>query len=315
MNDIRVERYHDGLQADWAAVLGSSRNGVFLFDRAFMEYHADRFIDFSAIAYAKGKPVALIPAAIDPASAAAISHPGLTFGGVVVTRKLHGATAIAATGAMLDAMRGWGAASLVVKLLPGILATYPADEPVYALWQHGFSVFRRDLSCVLPLQDALRVSNERRRGIKTAKRLDLQVATTPTGDFHALLTRVLGARHDTNPVHSENELMTLMQRFPKRIFIRGAWQDQRLLAGTLVFRYNHVWHTQYLASGPQGRECGALDLVISSLIDEARAAGASHLSFGSCTTQGGTVLNEGLLHQKEGFGARPIVHAFMRGEL
>ena len=48
---------------------------------------------------------------------------------------------------------------------------------------------------------------------------------------------------------------------------------------------------------------------------EATDAGASWLSFGTSTTDNGRTLNEGLLWQKESFGARSVTHDFLRGTL
>ena len=73
---ILVKRYASGLAADWLKILTNSRNGVFFFDRNFIEYHGDRFTDFSAIAYFDGEPMALLPACIDVASGHASSHAG-----------------------------------------------------------------------------------------------------------------------------------------------------------------------------------------------------------------------------------------------
>ena len=51
---MEVRRYVPALADDWHAVLARSRNGLFLFERTYMDYHADRFPDCSAIAYADG---------------------------------------------------------------------------------------------------------------------------------------------------------------------------------------------------------------------------------------------------------------------
>lgn len=58
--DILVKRYGPDFAANWANILVSARNGVFLFERGFIEYHDDRFVDFSAIAYLGDEPVALL---------------------------------------------------------------------------------------------------------------------------------------------------------------------------------------------------------------------------------------------------------------
>jgi len=102
----------------------------------------------------------------------------------------------------------------------------------------------------------------------------------------------------------------LKSRFPKNIELRAAYVDGDIVAGTIVYKYGHVWHTQYLASSEIGKKVGGLDFVIYSLIDEARKEGCEYLSFGASTTQAGKVLNEGLIWQKESYGARGLTHDY-----
>lgn len=313
--NILIKKYVPNLMADWAKVLASSRNGIFLFDRSFVEYHGDRFTDFSTIAYIDEEPVALLPASIDLNNGWATSHAGLTYGGVVLKRDLRGTDAISIINALLDWLKSEGVKQLTVKLLPEIFCTYPSEEVEYAFWRRGFSLVRRDLSSILPLHDSLPFNTLKVRAVKKAKKANLSVKSLSLDSFHALVTDVLRAQHETSPVHSLAELELLAGRFPNRIFVRGAMNGDDLLAGTLVFNYGHIWHTQYLASSDAGRALGALDLVIDSLIDEARVDGVTHLSFGSSTEEAGMVLNQGLIWQKESYGARSITHDFISGFL
>ena len=91
----------------------------------------------------------------------------------------------------------------------------------------------------------------------------------------------------------------------------GGWpsQDasQRLQAGAVLFHYDGVTHTQYLASSPAGRDSHAQHRVIDTAIESARARGQRWFSFGTSTTEGGRVLNDGLLRHKEMFGARSTI--------
>ena len=280
---IMVKRYGMDFAADWAKVLLSARNGIFIFERGFIEYHGDRFVDFSAIAYLDDEPVALLPAAIDQNTGEASSHPGLTFGGVVLRRELRGDVAIALINALLDWCKACGAKSLTVKILPHVFCTYPSAELEYTLWCRGFTLIRRDLSSLLPLKDSLPFNSSKKGGVKKAKKSGLTVGNFRLPAFHSLLAQVLQAQHGAVPVHSLAELMLLATRFPRNISVRSATKDDEMLAGTLIFHYGPVWHTQYLASSPSGRELGALDLVIESVIDEARAQGGKYLSFGAST--------------------------------
>jgi hypothetical protein len=310
---VEVRRYEPALQADWASVLGRARNGLFLFDRGYMEYHADRFPDFSAIAYVDGEAAVLLPATKAADSARVASHAGLTFGGFVLAKDLRSETAIAAVDAICEALKGWGAEGLTVKPVPLAFCEAPSQDAEYALFRRGFTLARRDLSSFVAASQPLLPSKSKRRDAAHAARLGVRIEETGIDRFFPLLSDVLRARHEAEPVHSREELGLLQGRFPDRIRAVGAFLDDRLAAGALVFRYDRVWHTQYLATGEEGRSSNALDLLILTLIDQAREAGVDGLSLG--TSMQGDGLNAGLLWQKESFGARTILHDVLEGDL
>jgi hypothetical protein len=313
---VDVRRYGPELEPDWHSLLADSRNGLFLFDRAYMDYHADRFPDFSAIAYLEGRAAVAIPATMQAGSGEAFSHSGLTFGGFIIRRDLRGEGGLACIDSRLDAMRCWGAAELEVRLPPQFLAAYPSMEADYALWRRGFTLVRRDLSSALLLRGPMPFNKSKKQSVAKAKKAGLSVADGGSlADFHELLGTVLEERHGVAPVHSLDELELLSSRFPEKIFLRSVEHEGRMLAGIVVYSYPTAWHTQYMAVSDEGRALGALDLAIAALIDEATKSGADWLSFGTSTTDQGRHINEGLLWQKESFGARSITHDFMRGKL
>jgi hypothetical protein len=312
---IEVRRYSPELADDWHSLLAESRNGLFLFDRAYMEYHADRFPDFSAIAYDEGKPVALLPATKPEGDGHVVSHAGLTFGGFVFRRDLRGSVALDCIDAILEALKDWGGSELTVKLVPWPFCSYPSQEGDYGLWRRGFSLVRRDLSTVLPVTDPLPFNSSKRQAAAKAGKAGLQVTGGGLDAFHVLLEEVLGWRHGAAPVHSREELELLTGRFPEQIVLRTVAHDGAMLAGVLVYRYATAWHTQYMAASQEGRKLGALDLIIDQLISDARDAGVPWVSFGTSTTDEGRELNDGLLWQKESFGGRSIAHDFLHGPL
>jgi hypothetical protein len=280
-----------------------------------MDYHADRFEDLSAMAYVDRQLAAVLPVAVDRESGLASSHGGLTFGGPVFRRDLRGEVALAAIDAMLDGLRAWGARELEVRLLPQFLLSYPSAETDYALWRRDFSLVRRDLSSVVPLAQRIDLNSSKKQAVAKAMKAGLTVGEGSMEAFHALLAEVLGWRHGVTPVHTCEELALLKDRFPEQILLRAVEQDGEMFAGVLVYRYPTAWHTQYMAASHDGRRLGALDLILSRLLDEAAEAGADWLSFGTSTTAEGRQLNKGLLWQKESFGARSVTHDFMRGTL
>lgn len=310
---VVVRRYQEELKGDWSDVLTASKNGLFLFDRNYIEYHGDRFIDVSLVAYMDDLPVAVFPVAMGAGDKEAVSHPGLTFGGVVFIHDIRGNAAIAVIEAFLDYLHELGVGVLTVKLLPQVFAGYPSAELDYVLWRRGFSLVRRDLSSLLPLRNPIPFNTSKRQSIGKAVKAGLAIASASAAEFHELLTDVLNRQHGVRPVHSSDDMDLLMRRFPGMIDIYAAKLDGRLLAGAMVYKYNHIWHTQYLACSDQGRDCGALDFVVNHIKDVATGLDLDYLSFGTSSENAGKQLNEGLLWQKESFGARSATHDFMQG--
>ena len=79
------------------------------------------------------------------------------------------------------------------------------------------------------------------------------------------------------------------------------------MAGCVLYVTERVVHVQYIGSTPEGRACGAVDLLFHHLIHEAYKD-VPYFDMGTSVEEGGRVLNEGLIFQKEGFGGRAVVY-------
>lgn len=85
---IAGHTYHASQAREWDQAVGTSRNGTFLLRRSFMDYHANRFTDHSLLFKNQtGHILGLLPAHIRPEQHLAISHGGLTYGGLVLSPK------------------------------------------------------------------------------------------------------------------------------------------------------------------------------------------------------------------------------------
>lgn len=82
---IEIHRYTAAYHRDWNDFVSESSNGTFLFLREYMEYHADRFTDYSLLVYDGNKLLALLPA--NRSGDVLYSHAGLTYGGLIVTTR------------------------------------------------------------------------------------------------------------------------------------------------------------------------------------------------------------------------------------
>lgn len=76
---LSVVRYTSDQKIVWDSFVAASRNGTFLFMRDYMDYHADRFTDYSLMFYKGGRLLALLPGNIEDDTYC--THGGLTYGG------------------------------------------------------------------------------------------------------------------------------------------------------------------------------------------------------------------------------------------
>ncbi|GLQ49953.1 GNAT family N-acetyltransferase [Dyella flava] len=296
----------------WDALVGQSRNGNFLHRRSYMDYHADRFVDQSLLIERDGKPEAVFPA--NRKDGVVVSHGGLTYAGLITTQDVRAEATLAVFEQISEHYRAQGVRRIVYKAIPHIFHAYPAEEDLYALHRLGATLTRRDISSVVPLREAFRFADGRKRSISKAKKAGVQIRTgVDLTAFHALLTEVLH-KHEVVPTHSPQELRLLQSRFPDHIVLHEAYVEDTLLAGVLVYDFGRTVHTQYMAASEQGRELNALSLLLGELIGH-RYADRIYFSFGVSTEQEGRYLNGGLIMQKERFGARAVVHDFYQWEL
>ena len=311
---LQVTKYEGNRKLEWDNFLKTSKNGHFFFYRDYMEYHSDRFQDFSLIIYNdKGNIMALLPASIDGDTV--ISHGGLTFGGFVCDSKMTAAKMLDVFGNVKQFLKNAGVRMLIYKCMPAIYNKYPSDEDLYALFRNNAKLYRRDVSFSIYLLDRLPYRYTRKSEIKKGYKHQYSLQeSSKYGEYIALLDKILMKYHGTHPVHNVNELRLLAEKFPYNIKLYTAEKKGRIEAGTVLFLQSGVVHTQYLANSDEGKKTGALDCLLDWLITDVYKD-KTWFDFGISCEQEGRYLNEGLAAQKEGFGARAVVHDFYRIEL
>lgn len=304
---IEITNYNPKLHKNiWNIFNKDSKNGLFMFDRNYMDYHSDRFKDNSLMFYDDEKLIALLPCNVS--QNALYSHQGLTFGGFIVDENMKQGKMLECFEVLKEYMQENCFEKLIYKSTPYIYHKIPAQEDLYALFKNNAKLFRIDCSTTIDLQNTLKMSDLRKRCIKKAQKNKVEI--TLSEDFEAfvmLLNSVLQKQHGVNAVHNTEELKLLYSRFPQNIKLFVAKIDKEIIAAALLFIYDNLVHTQYLAANEKAREIGALDLLIKTLIDEF-AKSKKYFDFGISTENGGQFLNQGLISQKEGFGGRTIVH-------
>lgn len=292
----------------WNNFNKDAKNGLFMFDRNYMDYHNDRFIDNSLMFYEGEKLIALLPCNI--VENILYSHQGLTFGGFIMDENMKQGRMLECFEVLKEYIKENNFKKLIYKSIPHIYHKIPAQEDLYALFRNKAELFRVDCSTTIDLQNIFKMSDLRKRCIKKAQKNEVEVVLSEDfNTFLMLLNSILQKQHGVNAVHSVEELKLLYSRFPQNIKLYVARFNEEIIAATLVFIYENLVHTQYLAANEKAREIGALDLLIKTLMDEF-AKSKKYFDFGISTEDSGEILNHGLISQKEGFGGRSVVHQF-----
>jgi predicted N-acyltransferase len=154
----------------------------------------------------------------------------------------------------------------------------------------------------------MRFSESRKSGIRKAHRQGLTVAeSTDFAAFWQILNENLTGKYGVRPVHSVAELELLHSRFPEKIRLYMAFDGETPVGGTLLFLTPQVLHTQYISANAFGKQHGAIDLLFDHLINNTYKD-YPYIDFGKSTVSDSADLNEQLIFQKEGFGARAVCY-------
>jgi hypothetical protein len=316
---VAVRRYREQDAEAWDALTAESWNGTFLHRRRFLAYHGERFQDLSLIAEDdQGRIIGALPAALHPRRAdTVVSHPGLTYGGVVHKGTLRGAVMLKVLQDICGVYQEMNLRHLQYKAVPHIYHVTPSNDDLYALFRLGAVRYRCDLSAALDLDSRLKPSKLRRRDLGKARRAGVSVAFGPEylEPFWAVLEENLRTKHNTRPVHTLEEITYLQSKFPEQIRCIVGIVRQQVVAGVVLFQAPRVVHVQYSASTAEGNAGGASTAIIDYAIEKSIDLRARYFDFGVSNEQEGRILNEGLYRFKTSFGAGGVTQEYFEVEL
>ncbi len=304
---LEVVRYESSHKKQWNDLVGESRNGTILHNRNYMDYHSHRFADCSFVVLKKNKLSALIPGNISEVSWC--SHQGLTYGGLVVADSMTAQDVLEVFDQLWARLRELGVKRVTYKPVPSIYHRVPSEEDLYALTRLNATLCGRKLSSTIYQQHKIPFSELRKRCSRKAQRSDVKIKRTDCwGEYWRILSDMLQARHAATPLHSLEEITHLAKQFPNDIALFGAYVEQVLVGGVVLFIANsHAVHVQYIASSLEGKAVGAMDLVFDHLVNH-EFKDISVFDFGTSMMSDGVMLAESLIFQKEGFGGRGTVY-------
>lgn len=277
-----------------------------------MDYHSDRFRDFSILVLEDGKLKSILPANLD-LEGNLHSHQGLTYGGFVFNKNERLNNELKYIYKSLKYLSSNNINVVFYKSFPKLYSSIGVDSIDYSFFYLKAILARRDLSLAINFKDRLDLQKRRVRSIKKANNARIQIveARSLTDFWSQILEPNLKKRFETKPVHTIEEITSLKAKFPKNIRQFNAYLNNRILAGTTIFETSNVAHAQYISASDEGRKLGAIDLLFYELI-KAEFNDKLFFDFGICNDKQGKKINFGLLDWKEGFGGRSYSHDFYK---
>ena len=311
---FEVIRYTAARASEWNRFVAQSKNGTFLFDRRYMDYHSDRFEDYSMMVYRKGRLFAILPG--NRKGDTFVSHQGLTYGGFVTGAQATVEHVCEAFVAVNDRLRSDGFRKVVYKPVPWIYQSLPAEEDVYALFVRCHArLIERDVSSTVFLHHRLKFTESRLSGVRKARRSGLEVSESDDVDaFWTILSENLHVKYDAVPVHTASEMRLLKDRFPDNIRLFMTYQGTVPMGGTVLYLTPQVVHTQYISASSEGKRLGALDLLFDHLLNEMDSQ-RLYFDFGTSARENSNEVNSSLIFQKQGFGGRSVCYDWYEYDL
>jgi hypothetical protein len=306
MSNYRVEKYTKENRLAWDTFISGAKNATFLFARDFMEYHSDRFTDYSLLVYKDDLLYAVLPANI--VGDKLYSHKGLTYGSLVLSKSAKLLYTFEAFKALLAFLDAKAISTLELRNIPTFYNTMPSDELSYFLFKANATLIKRDALMVIDTSTKIKFQKNRREGINKAKRNGLTIAVDDNfeGFWNEILIPNLQQKHGVAPVHSLEEIQLLAAKFPDHIKQVNVYKDNVIVAGTTLFLTKTTIHPQYVSGNSDKNAFGSLDLAYDYIINHFDSS-KRYFDFNISSEENGTALNSGLIFWKESCGARTFV--------
>lgn len=265
-----------------------------------MEYHSDRFTDFSLLIFQGNRLMAVLPA--NRNDAVVYSHQGLTYGGLVLKQGMGLEHVTQIFESVLVYLKEEKIKKLVIKQLPEIYHKRPSNELYYLLTKHA-EIIDTQMVLAVDYSKPLQIHKTKQKYYRKGEKHGFVIKKED--DFELFWTQILvprlQTRHNAMPVHTVAEMRYLKSMFPDNIFQYNIYYEEELLAGITIFETDQVVKSQYGATTAKGEQLKAFDYLFLHLIFMYQQQ-KKIFSQGTVTEKNELGYNPGLLKQKEELG-------------
>ena len=301
MKNYTIKRYNSEYFTIWNAFVSSSSNATFLFHRDFMEYHSDRFEDYSLLVFEDEKLISILPA--NRVDDTIFSHQGLTYGGFVFENDISILQIKLVILNTLSFLKENNFKTLKIKEIVSIYLTNSNKGISSFLLESGAIISSKKMNLAIDFKSDFKVSKSKLKHFKRINSIGLEIKKE--GDLSIFWNEVLIPRLDqkfgSKPVHSIDEISKLKVKFPENIYQYNVYLDNEILAGITIFKTNNVIKSQYGTTTENGEKYRALDFLYINLINEFKDE-FDFFDMGTVDDDSELGYNIGLFNQKKELG-------------
>ena len=302
MKNYSVKPYRESDYANWNDFIGQAKNATFLFHRDFMEYHKDRFEDFSLMIFEDEKLIAVLPA--NRVGNIVYSHQGLTYGGLVYSSKLNGEKVETILDSLVFFFKENEVQSFFFKPIPLFYSSKGNAEMEFLMLKKGAFLDKKEMNLGINLAMPLTISKSKLKHFRKIEELDLEMIEEQQLEsfWELVLEPRLLEKYNAKPVHTLQEVTALKEKFPYNIKQFSVYYEDVIIAGITLFETETVVKSQYGATTKKGEELRALDFLFINLIQKYKSEGKLFFDMGIVNEDNEKGYHAGLLKQKEELG-------------
>lgn len=320
---MEIYKYSSEWEQKWDEFVEmKSVNGTFLQTRRFINYHPEgRFVDGSIIFLEKGKIKAVCPACEQNSNGMKVffSHRGMSFGGIILEEDSYRVEKLFEMLELLEEyLKQNGFNKVILKVVPDIFSKKNMALLEYTLQYYGYQEYKELNSYVNLERDVDNIwsgiNRNKKRTLKKAYEQNMIFRelgeNTELENFYSILKKNL-AKHGVTPIHSLDEIIDFANyRLKSETKFYGIFNNEVMLAAGMLFSFvnTKVLHAQNLSADTAYMDSGAITLLYYSVILEAKKMGYTKLSWGISTEENGTVINKGLILNKESYGSEYYIN-------
>ena len=315
MKNYTIKRYEHKDYDSWNDFIGKAKNATFLFHRDFMEYHKDRFEDFSLMVFVNEKLVAVLPA--NRVGEIVYSHQGLTYGGLVYSDKINGKEVAGILDCLLSFFKENLIKSFYFKPIPVFYPLKGNCETDFFLLKKGAFLDKKEMNLAINLAMPLAISKSKLKHFRKIEKLNLELVEENQFEsfWELVLAPRLLAKYNAKPVHTIQEITKLKESFSNNIKQYSVYYNDAIIAGVTIFETETVVKSQYGATTEKGEELRALDFLFISLIEKYKKEGKLFFDMGIVNDDNEKGYHAGLLKQKEELGCTVYSQDFYKMNL